>query len=69
MRQDYYFLSNRMSHLEKTMEMLIDRLNEVSPETRELKLKANIPRWDLPGCKSPFSYFYCRAISITAKLT
>lgn len=57
MSQDYYFLSNRMSHLEKTMEMLIDRLNEVSPETRELKLKANIPRWDLLGCKPPFYSF------------
>jgi len=56
-QNNYFFLSNRMSHLEKTMEMLIDRLNEVSPEVRELKLKANSPRWDLLGYKPPFYSF------------
>lgn len=58
MNEEYFdFFDERVSVLEKNVEILTDWLNEISPEIRELKLKANIPRWDLLGCKPPFSFF------------
>ncbi len=58
MNEEYFdFFDERVSKLEKDIEVLVDWLNEVSPEIRELKLKANSPRWDLLGCKPPLYSF------------
>ena len=58
MNEEYFdFFDERVSKLEKDIDVLVDWLNEISPEVRELKLKANVPRWDLLGCKPPsFSF-------------
>ena len=39
MSGNYYFLANRISNMEKHMEMLFDWINEISPEIRELTQK------------------------------
>ena len=37
MSQDYYFLANRISNLEKHVEILMDIFNEISLEIRRIK--------------------------------
>lgn len=35
--EDYYFLSNRVSNLERHVEILIDRFEETSPTIKEIQ--------------------------------
>jgi hypothetical protein len=36
MTEDYYFLANRVSNLERHIELLLDWFEEISPTVREL---------------------------------
>ena len=37
MTEDYYFLANRISNLERHVEILIDWFEEISPAVREIQ--------------------------------
>jgi prefoldin subunit 5 len=37
MTQDYYFLANRISNLEKHIEQLLEWFNEIAPEINQLR--------------------------------
>lgn len=58
MTEDYYFLANRISNMEKHIEMLFDWINEISPEIRELTQKTKEDCSEFATLQDPLFLFF-----------